>query len=96
MYETEEEDELALRMSDVVGGLDVEAYILTLKLVGEFDQPEVLAVIDVPATPVPDNVTDPPLGGDRGGETVAVLEDIAGVELPAAFTAVTRQRIGLR
>ena len=95
MYETEEDDELALRMSDVVGGLDVEAYILTLKLVGEFDQPEVLAVIDVPATPVPDNVTDPPLGGDRGAATVTLFEKACTPLGDAAFIAVTRQRIGL-
>jgi hypothetical protein len=51
-------------------------------------------VIDVPATPVPDKVTDPPDGGDRGADTDAVLEEVAVFD-PAAFVAVTRQRIGL-
>jgi len=62
--------------------------------VGEFDQPEVVAVKVVPSTPVPERETVPPLGGDRGAATVAVFEK-AWFD-PPAFDAVTRQRIGLK
>ena len=66
----------------------------TLYEVGEPDQPDVVAVIVVPATPVPERETDPPEGITTGADTEAVLEDVAVVE-PPAFVAVTRQRIGL-
>lgn len=84
---------LAFNVSEVVGGLEVEAYIRTLYDVGEPDHPDVVAVIEVPATPVPDKETDPPEGIDTGADTVAVLE-FAEAD-PPAFVAVTRQRIGL-
>ena len=48
----------------------------------------------VPATPVPDSVTDPPVGIVTGADTDAVFE-LAEAD-PAAFVAVTRQRIGLK
>ena len=47
----------------------------------------------VPATPVPERDTDPPVGVETGAETVAVLEN--AVAEPPALVAVTRQRMGL-
>jgi len=54
--------------------------------VGEFDQPTVVAVIVVPATPVPDRETVPPLGRERVFG-VTELEAVEVPDVPLAFVA---------